>query len=102
MQGEYCRIWDGSKPLILEPKSDPYIFHSPIIRPATVELDGYDAFVNQSELVIQHAVHHIITVPSGSVRRGNGTGRIAKLSPFSRVLCCFRLRSRPVPIPCGW
>ncbi len=43
------------------------MFHSAIIRVASEALDGYPAFISQSEKVIQHGVHHIITVPSGQV-----------------------------------
>ena len=64
-QGEYCRIWDGSRPIILQPKDEPYVFNSPVFRLATMEADGYPAFINQSEKVIEHGIHHIITVPSG-------------------------------------
>ncbi len=67
LQGEYCRIWDGSHPLILQPNDKPYVFHSAVCRPASMELDGYPAFISQSENVISHGIHHIITVPSGQV-----------------------------------
>jgi hypothetical protein len=64
-QGEVCRAWSGSKPLILGPKDEPYVFNSPVFRLATMEKDGYTAFISQSEKVIEHGIHHIITVPSG-------------------------------------
>ena len=68
LQGALCRVWDGSKPVILQPKDEPYVFNSPVFRLATMELDGYPAFINQSEKVIEHSIHHIITVPSGKPR----------------------------------
>ena len=46
------------------------MFHSPIIRAASMVLDGYPAFISPSERVIQHAIHHIITVPSGLCASG--------------------------------
>ena len=58
-------MWDGSQPVILQPKDEPYVFNSPVFRLATMEADGYPAFINQSEKVIEHGIHHIITVPSG-------------------------------------
>ncbi len=56
--------------MILEPNDEPYVFHSPVFRVASMELDGYAAFIPQSERVIEHGVHHIITVPSGKCHRG--------------------------------
>ncbi len=61
-------MWDGSRPVILEPKVEPYVFHSLVVRVASKELDGYPAFVSQSDRVIQHGLHHIITVPSGGAQ----------------------------------
>jgi hypothetical protein len=66
-QGELCRVWEGSKPVILAPKDDPYVFNSSVFRLASMEKDGYGAYISQSEKVIEHGVHHIITVPSGNV-----------------------------------
>jgi len=66
-QGELCRVWNGSKPVLLEPKPEPYVFNSSTVRLATQESDGYTAFISQTEKVIEHGVHHIITVPSGKV-----------------------------------
>ena len=50
-QGDLCRVWDGSQPVILQPKDEPYVFNSPVFRLASVERDGYPAFISQSEKV---------------------------------------------------
>jgi hypothetical protein len=64
-QGEYCRVWNGSHPVLLEPQDLPYVFNNATFRIASKDKDGYDPFVSQTEKVIEHGVHHIITVPSG-------------------------------------
>jgi hypothetical protein len=96
-QGEYCRAWDGSEPVILEPNDEPYVFHSPVFRVASMELDGYAAFIPQSERVIEHGVHHIITVPSGKCHRGCEPPRFddsaaAVASSRRAVLACMLRR----------
>jgi hypothetical protein len=107
-QGDLCRVWDGSQPVILQPKDEPYVFNSPVFRLASVERDGYPAFISQSE-----------KVSLGGTRQGQGLSprashpntprRCRKLPSPCTGLCCCRLSSTASttsspcpPVKCAW
>jgi len=68
-EGELCRVFLGSKPLILEHQEEMYVFNSPLVRLADEAVNGYGPFASTSALHVEHGVFHRITVPQGQVCR---------------------------------
>jgi len=63
--GFVCKVWQGTEPLLLESRVEPYVFDSPLFKLD----DPTDPFCDINEPYIRHQCLHRLRVPAGKVAR---------------------------------